>query len=658
MKSIVQALVNNRQSNDPLRCWVPVCGTGGRAHELAILLSNACWSKGNHRQFKIFATDSDREALAQARSGPCLSGIVPGMPEGNGRVSHEGQAEIAKILRDHVIFSCHDLLTDPPFSKLNLICADNVFANLDEPSCQRISMMLHYVLKAEGYLSLGAAPSMPPLLLHWFEPTDYSSSCLRRRPDRKTSPSCFLTFKHRFDGQAEYHGQKRSGSYDVVAYDQLVSEHEELQTLSEQRQAANEEIEANNQELAAVNQELQLRTAQLGATLDQLEASERRYRSIVEDQSDFICRHSAAGTLTFVNSAFCKAHGVTQAECLGKTLPDMLPETSSWQATLTSLSPNRPAIMAEYRHTQPDGSPGWQQWNHRALFDERRQLIEYQSVGQDITERKALEADLARHRDNLEGLVVERTAEIERQKLIIEKALCKEQEISGLQRQFVSMVSHEFRTPLAIIDGAAWRIHRRFENLAPDHARDSLGKIRRSVSRLVELMESVLAAARLEDGKIRLKPSSCNLAEILDDLATSYSEVNPHRRIVSELDDLPQEVIADANLLRQVFSNLISNAIKYSPDGGGIWIDGRRAENGDAVISVRDEGLGIPKIELDNLFERFFRASTAVGIAGSGIGLHLAHQLVEMHGGKLEVDSELAVGTTFTVHLPLLTTAA
>ncbi len=663
MKSIVQALIDNRRSpdrrsNGPIRCWVPNCGTGERAHELAIHLSNACWPKGDLRQFKIFATNSDQEALARARSGPCLSGTVPGMSEGDGCVSHEGQAKIAKILRDHIIFSCHDLLTDPPFSTLDLVSADSVFADLDEPASQRIAMMLHYVLNPDGYLWLGAAPSMPPSLSDWFEPTDRSWSCHRRRPDRETSPSRFLAFKHRFDGRAEHHGQKHPGSCDVASYDQLVSEHEELQTLSEQLQAANEEAEANNQELSSVNQELQSRTDQLSATLDQLEASERRYRSIVEDQSDFICRYDAAGALTFVNSAFCKAHGVTETECLGKSLIDVLPETSSWQTTLASLSPDRPAIMIDYSHSLPDGSRAWQQWNHRALFDETRQLIEYQSVGQDITERKALDADLARHRDNLEELVVERTAEIERQKLIIEEALTKERELSGLQRQFVSMVSHEFRTPLAIIDGTAHHIHRRVENLAPDRARDSLGKIRMSVSRLVELMESVLAAARLEDGKIRLQPKSCNLAKILDDLATSYSEINPSRCIVPELDSLPQEIIADANLLRQVFSNLISNAIKYSPDGGDVWIYGQRAESGEAVISIRDEGLGIPKAELDQLFKRFFRASTAVGIAGSGIGLHLAHQLVEMHGGKLVVDSELDVGTTFTVHLPLASAAA
>ena len=158
MKSIVQALIDNRRSDDPIRCWMPNCGMGERAHELAIHLSNACWPRGDLRQFTIFATDSDQEALAKARSGPCLSGIVPGISEGYGRVGHEDQAKIAKILRDHIIFSRHDLLTDPPFSTLDLIFADNVFTDLDEPACQRIAMMLHDILNPDGYLWLGAAP--------------------------------------------------------------------------------------------------------------------------------------------------------------------------------------------------------------------------------------------------------------------------------------------------------------------------------------------------------------------------------------------------------------------------------------------------------------------------------------------------------------------
>ena len=101
------------------------------------------------------------------------------LSEDNGQISHEGQAKIAKILRDHIIFSCHDLLTDPPFSRLDLVSADKVFADLDEPACQRIAMMLHYVLNPDGYFCLGAAPSMPPSL----------SDCPANSTDCLTTPN-------------------------------------------------------------------------------------------------------------------------------------------------------------------------------------------------------------------------------------------------------------------------------------------------------------------------------------------------------------------------------------------------------------------------------------------------------------------------------------
>ena len=115
---------------------------------------------------------------------------------------------------------------------------------------------------------------------------------------------------------------------------------------------------------------------------------------------------------------------------------------------------------------------------------------------------------------------------------------------------------------------------------------------------------------------------------------------------------MPAEIIADGKLLRQVISNLLSNAIKYSPDRDRVWLRGFVDDRGQAVISVRDEGVGIPKAEQEKLFDRFFRASTSVGIAGSGIGLHLASHLVQMHGGRIDFESVEGEGTTFYIRLP------
>lgn len=258
----------------------------------------------------------------------------------------------------------------------------------------------------------------------------------------------------------------------------------------------------------------------------------------------------------------------------------------------------------------------------------------YRGTGSNINERVEAERQLAQQRE-------------------LETALAKEREINGLQRQFISMVSHEFRTPLAIIDGSAQRLARRLDTLTPEHAGDALQKIRRSVARLTELMESVLNTARLEEGRITFAPETCFLSEIVLEICDSYAEVYPDHLVRLDTEHLSDPVTADPKLIRQVVSNLTSNAVKYSPAGTTVWVKGFDDEtNGDVVISVRDEGVGIPKSELGQLCNRFFRASTSTGIAGSGIGLHLVQHFVALHNGRIDVESVEGKGSTFTVRLP------
>jgi signal transduction histidine kinase len=234
----------------------------------------------------------------------------------------------------------------------------------------------------------------------------------------------------------------------------------------------------------------------------------------------------------------------------------------------------------------------------------------------------------------------------------LQEALNKERELNGLQRQFVSMVSHEFRTPLSVIDGNAQRMIRRMDRLSPERLSEGLTKIRHSVVKLTDLMESVLNAARLEEGRIAYAPEACSLKEVLEDLAGSYRDIYGDRDVILSVDDLPSEILADAKLLRQVFSNLLSNACKYSGPGSHVWIEGWRDGPDGLTVSIRDEGVGIPPDEVKQLFDRFFRASTSTGIAGTGIGLHLVQHFVGLHDGNVEVTSTVGRGTTFSVHLP------
>lgn len=346
----------------------------------------------------------------------------------------------------------------------------------------------------------------------------------------------------------------------------------------------------------------------------------------------------------------------TVEETIGKTDFDYFPEDTAlgfYEEDRQVIEQGAIIVSKEQRFIRGhDDRPTWLSATKAPLRNSVGEIIGLVGCSHDITERKALELDLAKHRDHLQELVAERTAELQQQAERLAAALDRERELAGLQRQFVSMVSHEFRTPLAIIDGHAHIIQKRSVGILPDRSIQGLGKIRHSVRLLTDLMESFLATANIEDGRIAIVPGDCALHEIITELAKSLGELHPKHKILLDIDQLPQCIIADSKLLHQVFSNLISNALKYSPDGGCVWIAARAKDDCSTVISVRDEGVGIPKDEQSKLFNRFFRASTSRGIAGTGIGLHLAMHIVQMHEGMIDVESVEGQGTTFRVHLP------
>lgn len=230
-------------------------------------------------------------------------------------------------------------------------------------------------------------------------------------------------------------------------------------------------------------------------------------------------------------------------------------------------------------------------------------------------------------------------------------SLEREKELNNLQRQFVAMVSHEFRTPLSIISGTAQRVRRRFDTMTPDRRTEQLQKIETAVQRLIRLIESVLNVSKLDAGKLQLKPAPIDLKEITLDIGASMTDAYPNHRLEMTTDGLDGTIDADEMLLRQALINLISNAFKYSPEGSCVRLRGEKRD--DLVcISIADEGVGIPEDELPKLFQRFFRASTSTGIPGTGIGLDLARNIAEMHGGQIDVTSQAGVGTTFTLTLP------
>ncbi|MDB5524734.1 MAG: sensory box protein [Rhizobium sp.] len=270
----------------------------------------------------------------------------------------------------------------------------------------------------------------------------------------------------------------------------------------------------------------------------------------------------------------------------------------------------------------------------------------------DVTTKRRGEQALLRDKGTLEELVKVRTEEIEHQAQELQRMLDQERQINEMQRQFASMTSHEFRTPLAIIDGAAQRLTRRKSQVTQDYISEKSALIRDAVTRMVDLMESFLAAGRLDHGKMRFEPRPCSLKDIVLRSCQRQETIGKGHRIHVQLDDLPQTLNADMAALEQVFANLLSNAVKYAPDAPDIHVLGG-VEGTTAWVSVRDSGVGIDADDIPMMFQRYFRARTSTGIAGTGIGLHLVKQIIDYHGGMVTVSSRKGKETIFTVKLPL-----
>lgn len=365
-------------------------------------------------------------------------------------------------------------------------------------------------------------------------------------------------------------------------------------------------------------------------TEEELRKSEAHYRAIVEDQTELICRFNPDGKLTFVNEAYCRYFGINRAEALNNSLVPFIPD-------LERDIIQYPVMIHESRVVLKNGKIRWLQWSDRAIFNDQGVLLGFQAVAQDITERKRAEEETL-------------------------KALHKEKELSELRNRFVSMVSHEFKNPLTSIISAADLLEYYLETASTEKKLQYIQRIQSAATTMNQLLEDVLVIGRHEANKVVFQPTEINLIDfcqkIIQETEFSFSInnhiifnyfVNPsgHHQSMKNIFGL-----FDEKLLRQILANLLSNAIKYSANDALVYLDLILKEH-EVVFLVKDSGIGIPSDDLPHLFESFHRCQNVGNISGTGLGLTIVKRSVEMHGGDISVKSELGVGTTFTVTLPL-----
>jgi signal transduction histidine kinase len=238
--------------------------------------------------------------------------------------------------------------------------------------------------------------------------------------------------------------------------------------------------------------------------------------------------------------------------------------------------------------------------------------------------------------------------------LELKDAIKKEKELRKVQSEFVALVSHEFKTPLQIIDSTREIIVRKIKSANYDSLEKYLNKIKNGVHRMNGLINSTLNLAKIEsDGNIKTEKSKFNLKDLIADVVEKNASlaINKNIEIVIKVDEIEGLFDGDSRLLEHCFNNIISNAIKYSKESGVVKIIGKSSDNAIA-IRIIDSGIGIPDEDMKNIGKKFFRAKNTLFVAGTGIGLYLTKYFVELHSGKLIIKSKISVGTSITVILP------
>lgn len=291
----------------------------------------------------------------------------------------------------------------------------------------------------------------------------------------------------------------------------------------------------------------------------------------------------------------------------------------------------------------------------------------------DITQRKTVEAALKRTEDQLMAYTADLEKKVEHRTIALNnaitalenevnerkktedelrKSLARERDLSELKSKFVSIASHEFRTPLSAVLSSASLIQQYKDRGELDKLDKHIARIKSAVNHLTQILNDFLSLGKLEEGKVELLAEEVDLGAFFEGLKEEISGFLKERQSVNvEFLSQPKEIRTDPRILRNVMFNLISNASKYSPPDKPINII-YQSVNGSAHFSVQDNGIGIPVEDQKHLFSRFFRASNTKNIQGTGLGLNIVKRYLELLDGNISFKSEIDKGTTFYITMP------
>jgi PAS domain S-box-containing protein len=360
---------------------------------------------------------------------------------------------------------------------------------------------------------------------------------------------------------------------------------------------------------------------------------------LVEHAPDVIERFDRNLRHVYVNPAIERATGKPPEAFIGKTNRELeMPESKTvlWEKALTTVFQTAQEEQIEFSCPSPSGQRYYQtrlvpEFATHGTAGESDTVETVLGISRDISQRKQAEAEVF-------------------------KALEAERELNQLKSSFVAMTSHEFRTPLTTIQASTEMLERYQQRLSEEKQRNHFHRIRAAVERMTDMLEDVLVLSQAEAGKLEFQPAPIDLGQLCQSLVEDLREnaKNQQEIVLTEREIAPPEVPPqmDEKLLRHILGNLLSNALKYSPAESTVKFE-VICDRDRAIFRIRDRGIGIPPQDLAHLFESFRRATNVGNIQGTGLGLAIVKRCVDLHGGEIQVESEVGCGTTFTVTLPL-----
>lgn len=351
-------------------------------------------------------------------------------------------------------------------------------------------------------------------------------------------------------------------------------------------------------------------------------AREQQLRAIFESSLDAIAIIDDQGTCVEANPAACQLFSLPLSELLGKPIADFIAPGCDFKEvwrTVFALGQGR----GELQLLRPDGTVRDVEYAAKARFLPGRHL----AVLRDITERKQAEE--------------------------IRRALAAEQELRRVQLRFFSMVSHEFRTPLSTILGSAQLLKSYTPTWSEEKKLRNLHRIETAAKNMTQLLEDLLTINRAESGKLEFHPQPIDLENFCRSIIEDFQfHAHPKHQIHWRIQGLCPIACLDEKLTRSILNNLLSNAVKYSPQGGQIHLILMCTQK-EAIFQIQDAGLGIPLEDQSHLFELFHRGKNIANIPGTGLGLSVVKQCLDLQRGQISIESQVGVGTTVTVKIPL-----